>query len=101
VAEIVEIYRKRRDALVEGLNRHGWNVAKPQATMFVWAPIPAPYDKMGSVAFFKKLLAEAKFAVSPGLGFGPTGEGYVRFSLIENEERIRQALRGLKNLTPP
>jgi alanine-synthesizing transaminase len=101
VAEIVEIYRKRRDALVEGLNRHGWNAAKPQATMFVWAPIPAPFDKMGSVAFFKKLLAEAKFAVSPGLGFGPTGEGYVRFSLIENEERIRQALRGLKNLTPP
>jgi alanine-synthesizing transaminase len=101
VAEIVETYRKRRDVLVDGLNRSGWNVPKPQATMFVWAPIPAPFEKMGSVAFFKKLLAEGKFAVSPGLGFGPTGEGYVRFSLIENEERIRQALRGLKNLTPP
>ncbi len=101
VQEIVEVYRKRRDVLVDGLNRNGWNVPKPQATMFVWAPIPAPYDKMGSVAFFKKLLNEAKFAVSPGLGFGPTGEGHVRFSLIENEERIRQALRGLKSLTPP
>ena len=100
VAEIVEIYRKRRDVLVEGLNRNGWDVAKPEATMFVWAKIPAPFDKMGSVAFFK-LLAESKLAVSPGLGFGPTGEGYVRFSLIENEERIRQALRGLKSLTPP
>jgi alanine-synthesizing transaminase len=99
VAEIVEIYRKRRDVLVEGLNRHGWNVAKPQATMFVWAPIPDPYKALGSVAFFKKLVAEAKFAVSPGAGFGAPGEGYVRFSLIENEQRIRQALHGLKNLS--
>jgi alanine-synthesizing transaminase len=101
VAEIVEIYRKRRDVLVDGLNRNGWNVEKPRATMFVWAPIPEPWRKSGSVAFFKKLLAEGKLAVSPGLGFGAPGEGYVRFSLIENEERIRQALRGLKNLTPP
>ncbi|HXB97511.1 MAG TPA: aminotransferase class I/II-fold pyridoxal phosphate-dependent enzyme [bacterium] len=101
VKEIVEIYRKRRDVLVEGLNRNGWNVAKPQATMFVWAPIPEPFKAMGSVAFFKKLVAEAKFAVSPGAGFGAPGEGFVRFSLIENEERIRQALRGLKSLTPP
>ena len=101
VKEIVEIYRKRRDVLVDGLNRSGWNVTKPQATMFVWAPIPQPYAAMGSVAFFKKLVAEAKFAVSPGAGFGAPGEGYVRFSLIENEERIRQALRGLKSLTPP
>ena len=100
VKEIVEIYRKRRDVLVEGLNRNGWNVAKPKATMFVWAPIPEPFKGMGSVAFFKKLVAEAKFAVSPGAGFGAPGEGYVRFSLIENEERIRQALRGLKSLTP-
>jgi alanine-synthesizing transaminase len=100
VAEIVETYRKRRDVLVEGLNRAGWNVAKPQATMFVWAPIPDSHKAMGSVAFFKKLVAEAKFAVSPGAGFGAAGEGYVRFSLIENEERIRQALRGLKALTP-
>jgi alanine-synthesizing transaminase len=101
VKEIVEIYRKRRDVLVDGLNRNGWNVAKPQATMFVWAPIPDPFKPMGSVAFFKKLVAEAKFAVSPGAGFGAPGEGFVRFSLIENEERIRQALRGLKSLTPP
>jgi len=101
VKEIVEIYRKRRDALVDGLNRNGWNVEKPKATMFVWAPIPEPWLAAGSVPFFKKLLSEAKFAVSPGLGFGAPGEGYVRFSLIENEERIRQALRGLKNLTPP
>ncbi len=100
VAEIVEIYRKRRDVLVDGLNKLGWNVPSPKATMFVWAPIPEPFSSMGSVAFFKKLLAEAKFAVSPGLGFGSAGEGYVRFSLIENEERTRQALRGLKNLTP-
>ncbi len=99
VAEIVEIYRKRRDVLVDGLNRQGWNIEKPRATMFVWAPIPEPFTKLGSVEFFKKLLAEAKLAVSPGLGFGATGEGYVRFSLIENEERIRQAIRGLKNLT--
>lgn len=99
VAEIVEIYRKRRDVLVDGLVRLGWAVEKPKATMFVWAPIPEPYVKLGSVAFFQKLLAEAKFAVSPGLGFGATGEGFVRYSLIENEERIRQALRGLKNLT--
>jgi alanine-synthesizing transaminase len=99
VKEIVEVYRKRRDVLCDGLNRLGWNVPKPQATMFVWAPIPAPYAALGSVAFFKKLVAEAKFAVSPGAGFGAPGEGFVRFSLIENEERIRQALRGLKNLS--
>ncbi|MES2201593.1 MAG: aminotransferase class I/II-fold pyridoxal phosphate-dependent enzyme [candidate division FCPU426 bacterium] len=101
VTEIVETYRKRRDVLVEGLNKAGWNVASPKATMFVWAPIPAPYQHMSSVDFFKKLLDEAKFAVSPGRGFGAAGEGFVRFSLIENEERTRQALRGLKNLTPP
>jgi alanine-synthesizing transaminase len=100
VAEIVEIYRKRRDALVEGLNRAGWSVPSPQATMFVWAPLPQAYAKLGSVEFFKKLLKEAKFAVSPGLGFGAAGEGFVRFALIENEERTRQAIRGLKNLTP-
>jgi alanine-synthesizing transaminase len=98
VREIVETYRRRRDTLVDGLNRVGWRVEKPRATMFVWAPIPEPYRSMGSVAFFKKLVAEAKFAVSPGVGFGAAGEGFVRFSLIENEERIRQAIRGLKNL---
>lgn len=98
VAEIVETYRRRRDVLVEGLNKAGWNTPSPKATMFVWAPIPEPFKKMGSVNFFKKLLHEAKFAVSPGFGFGAVGEGYVRFSLIENEERTRQALRGLKNL---
>ncbi len=99
VAEIVETYRKRRDVLVEGLNKAGWQVQPPKATMFVWAPIPEPFKKMGSVDFFLKLLKEAKFAASPGLGFGGAGEGYMRFSLIENEERTRQALRGLKNLS--
>jgi alanine-synthesizing transaminase len=100
VKEIVETYRKRRDVLVDGLNRLGWKVESPKATMFVWVPIPPPFDKLGSVEVFKKILREAKFAVSPGVGFGAAGEGYIRFSLIENEERTRQALRGLKNLSP-
>jgi alanine-synthesizing transaminase len=99
VAEIVETYRRRRDVLVEGLNKAGWAVPSPKATMFVWAPIPDAFKGMGSVDFFHKLLREAKVAVSPGLGFGAAGEGYVRFSLIENEERTRQALRSLKHLS--
>ncbi len=78
---------KRRDVLVDGLNAAGWQVEKPRATMFVWAPIPEPLRAMGSVAFSKLLLEQAKFAVSPGIGFGPAGEGYVRFSLIENHHR--------------
>ena len=100
VREIVDVYEKRAKVLVEGLQRNGWDVNMPKATMFVWAKIPEPFRSMGSVEFFKKVLDEAKFAVSPGLGFGKTGEGYVRFSLIENEERTRQAMRNLKNLKP-
>jgi alanine-synthesizing transaminase len=98
VAEIRENYRKRRDVLVEGLNRAGWPVALPKATMFVWAQIPEPYRKLGSLEFSKLLLTEAKVAVSPGIGFGDYGDGHVRFSLIENEERTRQAIRGIKQM---
>jgi len=95
-AQIAEVYRKRRDVLVDGLNRMGWKVKKPKATMFVWAKIPEPYSEMGSLEFSKFLLKVAKVAVSPGVGFGEFGEGYVRFALVENEHRIRQALRGIK-----
>jgi alanine-synthesizing transaminase len=84
--------------LVEGLNKAGWQVALPKATMFVWARIPEPYTGLGSLEFSKLLLTEAKVAVSPGIGFGDHGDGHVRFSLIENEERTRQALRGIKHL---
>jgi alanine-synthesizing transaminase len=96
VAEIVETYKCRRDVLVPGLNKLGWNVDMPKATMFAWARIPEQYRAMGSIEFSKKLLLEAKVAVSPGVGFGDHGDGHVRFSLIENEERTRQALRGIK-----
>jgi len=98
VHEICEIYRKRRDVLVDGLNKMGWPVAMPKATMFVWAKIPEQYRSMGSLEFSKLLLTEAKTAVSPGIGFGDYGDGHVRFSLIENEERTRQALRGMKQM---
>ncbi len=96
VVKIADVYRKRRDVLVDGLNRMGWRVKKPKATMFVWAKIPEPYSEMGSLEFSKFLLKVAKVAVSPGIGFGEFGEGYVRFALVENEHRIRQALRGIK-----
>ena len=96
VAEICENYRRRRNVLVEGLNKAGWPVALPKATMFVWAQIPEAYSALGSLEFSKLLLTEAKTAVSPGIGFGDYGDGHVRFSLIENEERTRQALRGIK-----
>ncbi|MGA2851289.1 MAG: alanine transaminase [Terracidiphilus sp.] len=98
VHEICETYRSRRNVLVEGLNKLGWPVALPKATMFVWAQIPEQYRKMGSLEFSKLLLNEAKVAVSPGIGFGDYGDGHVRFSLIENEERTRQALRGIKHM---
>jgi alanine-synthesizing transaminase len=98
VAEICENYRLRRNVLVEGLNKLGWPVALPQATMFVWAKIPEQYRKLGSLEFSKLLLNEAKVAVSPGIGFGDYGDGHVRFSLIENEERTRQALRGIRHM---
>jgi alanine-synthesizing transaminase len=97
VGEIAELYRSRRDALVDGLNRAGWPVEKPRATMFVWAPIPEPLREMGSLEFAKFLLAEAKVAVSPGIGFGADGDGFVRFALIENEHRTRQAVRGIRH----
>jgi alanine-synthesizing transaminase len=98
VHEIVENYKSRRDVLVPGLNRIGWHVDLPKATMFVWARIPEQYRSLGSIEFSKKLLAEAKVAVSPGIGFGEHGDTHVRFSLIENEERTRQALRGIKQM---
>jgi alanine-synthesizing transaminase len=97
VGQIVETYRRRRDVLVNGLNRAGWPVEKPRATMFVWAPIPEPFRAMGSLEFAKYLLSEAKVAVSPGVGFGADGDGHVRFALIENEHRTRQALRGIRH----
>jgi alanine-synthesizing transaminase len=98
VADINEVYRKRRDVLVNGLNKAGWSVPKPKGTMFVWAPIPDAFRPMGSLEFAKLLIQEAKVAVSPGIGFGEYGEGFVRFALVENEQRIRQALRGLRQL---
>jgi alanine-synthesizing transaminase len=93
------MYRRRRDVLVDGLNKLGWQVARPKGTMFVWAPIPEAYRAMGSLEFSKMLIQEAKVAVSPGIGFGEYGEGHVRFALVENEQRIKQALRGLRTLT--
>lgn len=98
VGEICEMYRKRRDALVKGLNEVGWKVEAPKATMFLWTPIPEPYADMKSLEFSKKLLAEARVAVSPGVGFGDYGDDHVRFSLIENEMRTRQAIRGLREM---
>ncbi len=96
VQEIVDVYRRRRDTLVRGLNRAGWPVQPPKATMFLWAKIPEPYRHLGSVEFSKLLIKEAKVAVSPGLGFGPYGDDYVRFALVENEQRTNQAIRGLR-----
>ncbi|MRJ06345.1 MAG: alanine transaminase [Epsilonproteobacteria bacterium] len=96
VEEIVETYRKRRDVLIESFGNAGWHLEKPKATMFVWAKIPEPFQKMGSLEFSKRLLTEAHIAVSPGVGFGPYGEGYVRIALIENEKRIRQAAKNVK-----
>jgi alanine-synthesizing transaminase len=98
VDNIREMYRQRRDALVRGLQRIGWAVTKPQATMFVWAKIPEPYQAMGSLEFAKYVLKEAKVAVAPGIGFGEGGDQYVRFALVENAHRTRQALRGLRRL---
>jgi alanine-synthesizing transaminase len=98
VGEIREIYRQRRDALCKGLKSTGWEVEKPKATMFIWAPIPKHYRELGSLEFSKKLLLDAKVAVSPGIGFGEYGDDHVRFSLIENEHRTRQAIRGMRNM---
>jgi alanine-synthesizing transaminase len=98
VKEIADMYCRRRDVLCDGLNALGWTVEKPKATMFVWAPIPEQYQAMGSLEFSKKLLTEAKVAVSPGVGFGEYGDDHVRFGLIENEHRTRQALRGIRDM---
>lgn len=96
VRKIAETYRSRRDTLIDGLAKSGWNIEKPKGTMFVWAKIPEEFQKMGSLEFTKMLLREAKVAVSPGIGFGDFGEGFVRFALVENEHRISQAVRGIK-----
>jgi len=96
VEEIRLVYQSRRDVLVKGLNSAGWKVEAPKATMFLWAKIPSALRSIGSLEFSKRLLTEAKVAVSPGVGFGEYGEGYVRFSLIENEHRTRQAVRNIK-----
>jgi alanine-synthesizing transaminase len=96
VEEICETYRHRRDALVDGLDRVGWRIKKPRGTMFVWAEIPEPCKAMGSVEFSKFLLQEAKVAVSPGIGFGEYGDSHVRFALIENEHRTKQAVRTIR-----
>lgn len=98
VQEIAQMYQNRRDVLCDGLNSTGWHVEKPKATMFVWAPIPEPYKAMGSLEFSKKLLSDARVAVSPGVGFGEMGDDHVRFGLIENEHRTRQAIRGIRDM---
>jgi alanine-synthesizing transaminase len=94
--EVLPIYQARRDALCDGLDRIGWELTPPMGTMFVWAPIPEPYREMGSVEFASFLVREANVATSPGVGFGPGGDGHVRFALIENEQRISQAVRNLR-----
>jgi alanine-synthesizing transaminase len=96
VGEITDMYRSRRDVLIDGLDKAGWKIDKPKATMFVWAEIPEPFRKMGSIEFSKHLIKEAKVAVSPGIGFGEYGDSHVRFALIENEHRLRQAAKGIK-----
>ncbi|MCU1497128.1 MAG: aspartate/tyrosine/aromatic aminotransferase [Acidimicrobiales bacterium] len=94
--EVQPIYQARRDALCDGLNRIGWEITPPQGTMFAWAPIPEPYRDLGSIEFASLLVRDAQVATSPGVGFGPGGDGHVRFALIENEQRIHQAIRNLK-----
>ncbi|MDH0093955.1 alanine transaminase [Achromobacter mucicolens] len=98
VNEIVAQYQRRRDVLVRGLHEAGWNVEIPKASMYIWAQIPEPYRAMGSLEFAKRVLSDAKVAVSPGIGFGEYGDEYVRFALIENEQRTRQAVRGIKDM---
>ncbi len=98
VEEIRKTYEKRRDVMVKGLHDIGWMVENPKASMYIWAKIPATYEKMGSIEFTKHLMQEAKIAVSPGIGFGEYGDGHVRIALIENEHRLRQALRGVREM---
>jgi len=98
VETVRKLYQSRRDVMCSGLKAINWNVEVPKASMYIWAPIPAPYRKLGSLEFAKKLLLDAKIAVAPGIGFGEYGDGHVRFALIENEARTRQALRGIKEM---
>ncbi len=98
VRDIAEQYKRRRDVLVKGLHEAGWMVECPKASMYVWAKIPAAYQEMGSLEFAKKMLQDAKVCVSPGIGFGEYGDTHVRFALIENSDRIRQAVRGIKTM---
>jgi alanine-synthesizing transaminase len=98
VGEITATYRSRRDVLISGLNNAGWKIESPKATMFVWAKIPEQFKGLGSLEFTKKLLKEARVAVSPGIGFGEYGDEFVRFSLVENEHRTRQAVRGIRGI---
>ena len=98
ISEIRATYKGRRDALVDALERAGWTIPAPPATMFAWAPVPDRFHNMGSMEFSKLLLTEAGVAVSPGVGFGEYGEGYVRLGLVENEQRIRQAARAIRNI---
>ncbi|XOT97283.1 alanine transaminase [Alcaligenes pakistanensis] len=98
VTEVVEQYRRRRDVLAKGLHEAGWMVDVPKASMYIWAKIPEFYKDIGSLEFAKRLLSDAKVAVSPGIGFGEYGDNYVRFALIENEQRTRQAVRGIKEM---
>ncbi len=97
VPHVVSTYERRRDILVDGLARFGWEIGKPKATMFVWAPIPERYRDMGSLEFALHLLDHGRVTVSPGVGFGPSGDGHVRFALVENDQRIAQAVRGVRN----
>ena len=98
VREVALTYQRRRDVLCKGLHEAGWRVDVPKASMYVWAKIPEPYLKLGSLEFTKKLLAQAKVSVSPGIGFGEFGDQHVRFAMIENESRSRQAIRGIKQM---
>ena len=98
MAEIALNYQRRRDVLVKGLHEAGWMVDIPKASMYIWAKIPEPYVLLGSLDFTKKLIAQAKVSVSPGVGFGEFGDGHVRFAMIENESRSRQAIRGIKQM---
>ncbi len=93
---ICAIYQQRRDVLIQGLDRAGWPVEPPRGSMFVWAPVPEQYRALGSLEFSKLLLEKALVAVSPGIGFGPLGEGYVRFALVENDHRLKQAAASIR-----
>ena len=101
IARLCEEYQRRRDVLCDGLTRQGWEIEKPKAGMFVWAKIPEPWSQMGSLKFSMKLLEEAGVAVSPGRGFGEEGEGYLRLAIVENSQRLRQAVREIGKCLKP